>query len=183
MRNLTARVTNPDLALTRAEGDAVLDGDSLRFAFPHLGLSATAASVSGAVRWSGGRTRLEASVNASRFAFRDVRSLVPLRLPADGGGSISLRLLVPGDGATEVDVAEAVIHTGRSAFTGRGRLTLGAHGGASLRGLDAVLEPLDLALLSLYADTVPVRGLVRGHVAADGALKDLALHPSALGAR
>jgi translocation and assembly module TamB len=173
VRSLATRVRNPDLVVTRAEGEVVLDGDSLRFAFTHVALPATEASASGAVRWSGGRTRLEAAVTASRFAFGDVRSFVPVPLPGDGGGSISLRLKLPGDGANEFDVTEAVIHTGRSAFTGRGALTLGAHGGASVRGLDAVLEPFDLALIKLYVDTVPVRGLLRGHVVADGPLRNL----------
>ncbi|MFI5280192.1 MAG: hypothetical protein ACHQU1_06840, partial [Gemmatimonadales bacterium] len=173
LRHLAARVRNPDLVVTRAEGEAVLDGASLRFAFTHLGLPATEASASGSVRWKGGRTRIEATATATRFAFADVRAIVPVPLPASGGGSVSLRLKLPGDGPSEVDVTEAVVHTGRSAFTGRGTLTLGGHGGASVRGLDAVLEPFDLALLGLYTDTVPVRGLVRGHVAADGPLRSL----------
>ncbi len=175
IRSLAARVRNPDLVVTRAEGEAALDGDSLRFAFAHLALPGTEASASGAVHWGGKGTRLEAAVAASRFAFGDVRSFVPVPLPAEGGGSISLRLRLPGDGASEFDVAEAVIHTGRSAFTGRGALLLDARGGASVRGLDVVLQPLDLALLSLYADTVPVRGLVRGHVHGEGSLRNLAV--------
>ncbi|MFI5213719.1 MAG: translocation/assembly module TamB domain-containing protein, partial [Gemmatimonadales bacterium] len=72
-------------------------------------------------------------------------------------------------------VGEAQVRTGRSSFSGRGKLTFGQRGGASVRGLDAVLAPLDLALLRLYKGTVSVRGLVRGHVAADGTLRDLAV--------
>jgi hypothetical protein len=125
------------------------------------------------VRGDGGRTRIDAAVTARSFAFRDVRALVPIPLPETGGGSVSLRLKIMGNGAAEFDVAESQVRTGRSAFSGRGKLTLGERGGASVRGLDATLAPFDLALIRLYADTVPVRGLVRGHVVADGPLRNL----------
>lgn len=169
---LAGRVTNPDIAVTHADGACALDGDSLRFAFAHVTMPASAASASGTVRWDGGRTRIDAAVTARSFAFRDVRALVPIPLPETGGGSATLRLKLMGDGAGEFDFAAAEVRSGRSAFTGRGKLTLG-RGGASVRGLDATLAPLDLALLRPYADTVPVRGLVRGHVVADGPLRNL----------
>ncbi len=173
--SLAARVRNPDVAVTRADGFAALDGDSLHFAFAHVEMPASAASASGTVRWDGGRTRIEASVTARSFAFRDVRGLVPIPLPEDGGGSVSLRLKLMGNGASEFDVGEAQVRTGRSAFSGRVKLTLGERGGASVRGVDVSLEPFDLALIRLYADAVPVRGLVRGHVVADGPLRNLAV--------
>ncbi|MFI5208554.1 MAG: hypothetical protein ACHQX4_11135, partial [Gemmatimonadales bacterium] len=123
--SLAARVRNPDVTLTRGDGVAALERDSLRFAFAHVGMPASAASASGTVRWDGGRTRLEVAVTARSFAFSDVRALVPIPLPEDGGGSISLRLRLLGDGASEFDVGEAQVRTGRSSFSGRGKLTFG----------------------------------------------------------
>ena len=173
--SLAATVHNPDLVISRAAGDAALSGDSLRFAFASVALPASAVSASGTVRWRGGHTIVEAAVTARRFAFADVRSLAPRLLPETGGGSASLRLRLASDGGSEFDLAEAQLRTGRSAVRGRGKVTVGGRGGVSLRGLDVSLAPLDLALLRRYADSVPVRGLLRGHVAADGALSSLAV--------
>lgn len=173
--SFAAHVRNPDVTVTNVVGFAALEGDSLRLALSQVALPSTTASASGRVRWGGRQTALDASVNAHTFAFDDVRALVPLRLPGSGGGSIDLGLRLGADGSREFDVASASIRTGRSAVSGHVMLTLDARGAASVRGMDLDLRPLDLALLRLYADTVPVRGLVRGRLRGEGPLRSIAV--------
>src|SRR5262249_11115162 len=116
-RSLAARVTNPNLDVTRADGVAALDGDSLRFAFRHVSLPHTDAAAQGRVRWGRNRPWLEASVSARSFAFEDVHALIPIPLPHTGGGRVSVRLRLGPEKRNEFDIAQSDITTGRSHFT------------------------------------------------------------------
>ena len=174
-RNLAAQVRNPDLIVTKADGAASLDGDSLRFAFDHVNLPATAATASGRVKWGGSNTDLDAAVNARRFAFADVRGFVPaqLKLPEDGGGSLAMHLRLHADGSNEVILRDVRLRSGRSVVAGRLNLTISAAGGVVFREMELALKPFDFAALKPYADSLPVHGLVRGRFRGAGALGNL----------
>lgn len=172
IRTLHLRAVNPSLAVDRADGTALLDGDSVRFALEHLRLPGTSLAVRGTVRWGGAHLAMDLTARAERVAFADVHGVLG-SVPATGGGKLDLHVRMPGDGAAEVAVHDADVHTGRSRITGDARVTVGPRGGASLRGTNLVLEPLDLADLSPWVAGMPVRGLVRGRVRGEGALRDL----------
>src|SRR5205085_10463642 len=46
-------------------------------------------------------------------------------------------------------------------------------GNGTAHNVDLVLQPFDFALLKPYVDSLPVRGLLRGRLHGDGALRDL----------
>ena len=174
VRSLAARMYNPDILVRKADGLAVLDGDSLRLAFDHVALPATSGAVSALVRLGGPRTALDASINFRRLDVADLRGLAPW-LPRAGEGSLALRLRLRADGSTEADVRDANLRSGRSAVAGKVTLTVGVGGGVSLRRMDLVLRPLDLAQLAPYVRSLPVRGLVRGRLRGAGSLTSLAV--------
>lgn len=172
IRQLSVRVSDPLIAVMEARGDVSLDGDSLRFAMTRVVLPRTRASATGVAYWGGRNLALDAEIRASQFAFRDVKGLVP-EVPDEGAGSADLRARLLENGAVSLDVHRAEVRTERSVVEGRGTVTIGAGGGVAVRGLDAQLAPLDLAVLAPYVDSLPVRGLVRGRVRATGSLRDL----------
>jgi translocation and assembly module TamB len=172
IRSLSVRLSHPSLVLERLDGRAVLDGDSVRFALDHVRLPGTAASVKGTVRWGGAHLAADVSARADRLAFADLRGVLG-GLPASGGGRLDLQVRLPGNGATEVLVEHANVHSGRSSVTGQLRVTTGLRGGVSVRDADLTLQPLDLEALAPYVRVLPVHGLVRGRVRGGGALTDL----------
>jgi translocation and assembly module TamB len=171
---LAGRLSDPALVVTKADGDVALEGDSLRFDLDHFELPGTRAALAGRVRWGGARTALDLSVNARRFSFADLAGAAPT-LPRTGGGRLALRARLLESGAAEYDVREFAIETGRTAASGRVRVTTGERGGLSIRAMDVALVPLDFAVLAPFVDSLPVRGLVRGRVRGAGALADLAV--------
>ena len=174
-RTLAARIDLPEADVRDARGTATLDGDSVRFDLRNVQLPASRMNVVGVVRFGGRHTAIEANAEASQFAFADVRGLVP-QLPREGGGRGQARIMLPGDGGGTVDVRYGEIRSGRTAAEGRGVIIIGSRGGITVRGVDVVLKPLDLALFEQYVDSVPLKGLVRGRARGNGSLDDIVVN-------
>jgi len=172
VRRMAARLDAPALTLQDGRGDLRLAGDSLHFDLEHVTLPHSHADTRGLLVLGGPHLRLDAAIDASRFDVADLRGLVQ-NLPAEGSGRASVRVQLPGDGAAVVEIRDARLGSGRTSAEVRGTVAIGVHGGISLRGLDVMAQPLDLALLAPLADSLPVRGLVSGRIGATGALRDL----------
>jgi translocation and assembly module TamB len=171
-RRLSARLDEPAIDIRDARGFASLDGDSVHFVLDRIALPNSEAVMSGLIRWDRGRTAVTADIDASRFTFADARGVVPA-LPKDGGGRASLLVTLPGDNTGLVDIRDADVRIGRSYVAGKGTVIVGSHGGVTVRGVDLLLRPLDLALLAPYVDSLPVRGLVRGTLRGSGSLSNV----------
>jgi translocation and assembly module TamB len=174
VRRLAGTLSDPSLTVTRAEGEVVIEGNSLRFDLHTVELPHSRGTLKGLVRWGRPGTSVEAAVGLSRFAFADLAGAVP-SLPREGGGRAALRLRLPAGGGADVEARELEFETGRTVAAGSGRVTVGPRGGVSLRGLDVTMMPLDLALLAPFTDSLPVAGLVRGRLRATGSVRDLSV--------
>jgi translocation and assembly module TamB len=174
IRSLRGRATNPDLEIRALRGVVLLDGDSLRFALPSAALAETRLTGAGLVRWGRAHLVVEAGVTASRLAFADLRALVS-RLPESGGGRLTARIRLPGDGSWDVTLRDAALSTGRSSVAGALRVVRGTRGGVVLRDVDLQLRPLDLAAIAPWVDALPIHGLLAGRVRGGGTLRDLAV--------
>ncbi len=170
---LATRVANPDLEFRAAEGTVQVEGDSLRFVFDRVQLPNSRARAHGTVRWGRG-TEVDVAFADGRFAFADI-ARNERRLPREGGGRVAGRVRRMADGAVEAELRDLAVATQGSVLRGRVRVTVGARGGVSVRDMDLTADPLDLALLAPWVDSLPVRGPVRGRVRGGGALRALDL--------
>ncbi len=174
IERLKASVRNPDLELLGGSGEISLTGDTLRFDLERVTLPGSRFAASGSARLGGEHPVYQVALNAPRLAFADVRALSP-SLPDAGSARIAVRAQGLPDGATDIDVRELDLRSGRSAARGAVHLAIGARGGVNVRAMDLTLAPLDLALLAPFVDSLPARGLVQGRLRGRGTLTDLYL--------
>lgn len=172
IRKLAVRIDNPALVLLDTKGDFALDGDSLWFTLEHILLPHSHIDAAGMLRGGGEHPSLDAAINATRFDLADFRG-VTTSLPDDGAGRARLHARLTADGGTVIDLADGELRTGRSAAQGKGLFIITPRGDVSVRGMDLVLRPFDLALLAPYVDSLPARGLVRGRLRGTGPMTDL----------
>lgn len=174
LRNISVRLVDPALHVTRGWGHVVVDRDSIHIGLESLELPGSALAVHGLIHAGGARPAYEVSVNAERLRFEDLAGLSPA-LPATGGGSLQLRARRRADGTSDWMIRGADVWSHNNRVRGSLELSLGERGGARIGALDITAEPLDLALLAPLVDTLPLRGELRGRVRGAGPLSALDL--------
>lgn len=177
LTSLAARLISPSLHIVHADGDVLLDGDSISFRMERLRTSGSELAAAGSLHWPEGRLTGEVALRAGRIALSEAHELEP-RLPHAGELRGAVRIVLAPAG-TSADVENLEIRTGRTSARLRGRLTRSASGALYASGLALDLAPLDFALLEPFLDSLPVRGLVRGSLRVTGAPGDLLVEAAA----
>lgn len=172
---LDGLVRNPDIDVRAARGEALMDGDSLKFALYDFRLPESEAQINGAVAFSdSNRTTYGMTMDATRFSFADFRGVIP-QLPEDGTGAVLIMARRLRSGATEIEAANASVRAGRSRVSGSAHVVISPRQALAVRGMNLRFAPLDLAALEPYVDTLPVRGLVNGTLSGRGSAASLAV--------
>ncbi|HXY20563.1 MAG TPA: translocation/assembly module TamB domain-containing protein [Gemmatimonadales bacterium] len=177
LRHLAVTISDPAAVVRDAAGRATVEGDSVRFALPHLALPGTVGAANGVVRWGRGvgpgRARLDLAANLRRASFADFR-WAAAGLPASGGGRVRVRARLLEHGS-EWSFADADLRSGRSALRGSVELAAPPDGPVRIGKLSMDAKPLDLAVLEPLVGRLPVGGAVSGHLTASGPLTGLAV--------
>lgn len=149
-----------------------IDGGGLALEADRFWLPGTELAGTFTLGFGGEELELEADLEAAVLQLADFRWVVP-DLPAGSGGARALVRLTGGQ--TEVTLTGVELQSGRSRIRGGGEVVIPADGG-SIRLADVDVEALPLGLETVapwLPDTLPLSGVVRGRVRADGSLQAL----------
>lgn len=149
-----------------------LTPDSLRLEADRLWLTGTELAGSFVMALGTRQPALEADLEASVLRLSDFRWLLPELPDGTGGGRVRVRMEA---GALDIAVRGFDLQSGRSRVRGGGEVILPADG-APLRLAGVDVEVLPLALESVnpwLLEPLPLAGVVRGRIRADGPLEAL----------
>ncbi|MDX2194768.1 MAG: translocation/assembly module TamB domain-containing protein [Gemmatimonadales bacterium] len=166
-----ARLADPALQVTDAQGRLRVAGDTLFVSLTRLALPNSAGPVSGAVSWGDGLSAF-ASVDARRLDLGDLAGLLP-DVPRFTGAARVLAS-VDADGSFHADADRIALARGPERVAGQAGVWLPARGTPVVRDLDLRLEQVRLAHVRPWLDPVLV-GALTGTVRADGPLDRLRL--------
>lgn len=178
---LAARLSDPELVVTAAQGVASIFADSVTLDLTSLALPSTRAQLAGTLSWPADTLLLDLRVRAAHAVADEVRGLVP-ELPAGiaGRGDFTIRSL-SGDVLEVIGERlelEGVAGGGR--LRGRVGVRLGPGEVWAQRDTRVEVRNFDLEYLrALVLDTLPVAGRLTGRITLDGPQDRLALGLSA----
>lgn len=178
---LTTTVIQPDTA--RPPMRVAVDDADVRVLGETIPFEAARVAIDGGVfegargTWepAGPGFGLTATVERGDVRFAELREHFPT-LPEEGTAGFALEVEPTPEGGTRFRLTGLDFLSGGSEVRGTLAGVLGAEGRVTLGELDLRLEPLDLALVEAYVDTLPFLGTLRGTVqGTPGALRyDLA---------
>ncbi|MEX1051728.1 MAG: hypothetical protein WEC54_09245, partial [Gemmatimonadales bacterium] len=172
-----ARLSEPELGVTDAEGSVELHGDSLVFDLASLELAGTSMSLRGWLHL-GDTVRFDLRANADQFAAADFAAFtasLPAGLrSAEGRARVRMVRRAPQTLTVELDQLDATPGDGGS-VTGRISVSLAPDARWALADTDLRTDAVSLDLLHALVDSVPLQGRLSGRMRAAGPGESLAV--------
>lgn len=149
-----------------------IDGGQLRLDADRFWLPGTELGGTLVLGLGGEELELDADLEAAVLRLSDFRWLLPDLPDGTGGARATVRMA---EGRTEVVLQGVDLQSGRSRIRGSGEIVIPEDpAGMRLAGVDVEVLPLAMETVAPWLpDTIPLTGLVRGRVRADGTLAAL----------
>lgn len=165
-----AHVLDAPIRVRDLDGTVEIQDSVVSFTARRLELPASRTTARGRVV-TGDELRYDLQFVGADAAFADLRWLFP-QLPADGRAAADLTLRTLAGDALVVDARNADVRSGASHVRGSFGMVTGST--RRFQGVDLEVMPLELSLIERIGDVeLPLAGLIRGTLVADGPLHEL----------
>jgi len=171
--SLGARVSDPGVRVQQVRGLARVHKDSLIFEITRGALPGSRFQGAGVVTFPQGPLLLDFGVRFSALDLVDLRWISP-DFPALHGRADVVGKSQDADRAT-FDLTNLHLENDTTRIDGRLVVLTDVRRGLGVRGMDLMIERLDLEAARPYLDTLPLRGSLTGRVAGTGLLSNLQL--------
>lgn len=170
---LRTRLSDPAVTIIQLTGQLVTASDTLRFSLDSARLPGTKISGGGALRWPHGSVLYDFTLHADPLTLADLHWIDPDFPDWTGRGDVTALSL----SATRNEFRITKLSVGVDSSRATGVLTAitDQQRGLGVRGLDLDLRKVPIGVLRPYLDTLPVAGVLTGHLAASGFLDSLRL--------